>query len=107
LGIISSGPHLRVGISDVGEQIYHFVDGSLDRTQDATCYDGCYFPTVVAMGDSEGLPITGVDLGADRIRKSAPKQVQKRSRFTFLWNWIGELRPKQSKKSVGKSPKKR
>jgi hypothetical protein len=96
-----------VGISDVGEQIYHFVDGSLDRTQDATCYEDCYFPTVVARGDSEGLPITGVDLGAERIRKSAPKQVEKRSRFTFLWNWIGELRPKQSKKFVGKSPKKR
>ncbi len=63
-----------VGISNVGEQIYHFVDGSIDRTQYATCYDGCYFPTVIARGDAEGLPITGLDLGAAKVRQRMQRQ---------------------------------
>jgi molybdopterin-synthase adenylyltransferase len=57
-----------VGIADVGEHIYHFVDGTLDCSQGTTCYEGCYFPSVVAKGDVEGLPITGVDPGASKAR---------------------------------------
>ncbi|MGH9713614.1 MAG: HesA/MoeB/ThiF family protein [Candidatus Acidiferrales bacterium] len=57
-----------VGIADVGEQIYHFVDGSLDSDLGTTCYDNCYFPSAVAKGDSEGLPITGIDRGASKAR---------------------------------------
>jgi len=57
-----------VGIADTGEQIYHFVDGSLDRTFDAKCDDNCYFSTIVGKGDSEGLPITGIDVGAAKVR---------------------------------------
>jgi hypothetical protein len=60
-----------VGISNVGEQVYHFVDGTIDRNLYAKCFDGCYFPTVVAKGDSEGLPITGDDLGAQKVRARA------------------------------------
>lgn len=57
-----------VGIANVGEQIYHFVDGTLDNTRWTRCYDGCYFTSIVAKGDSEGLPITGIDLGAAKVR---------------------------------------
>ncbi|MHB1701367.1 MAG: hypothetical protein ACYCSN_14760 [Acidobacteriaceae bacterium] len=80
-----------VGISDVGEHIYHFVDGSIDRTQDAACFDGCYFQTVVAKGDSEGLPITGVDLGAAKIRERAVKGVPKNRVSRFVKDWSDEL----------------
>lgn len=75
-----------VGISNVGEQIYHFVDGSIDRNQFAICYDGCYFPTVIARGDAEGLPITGVDLGATKIRKKMQGQLRKLpARIASVW----------------------
>lgn len=57
-----------VGVSDIGEQTYHFVDGTLDHDYGMQCHEGCYFSSIVARGDSEGLPITGVDLGAARLR---------------------------------------
>lgn len=57
-----------VGIPDVGEQIYHFVDGTLDSSLGTHCYEGCYFSSVVGKGDSEGLPILGVDPGASKAR---------------------------------------
>jgi ThiF family len=63
-----------VGISNVGEQIYHFVDGSLDCTRDEKCFENCYFPSVIAKGDFAGLPITGTDIGARRIRQSLRKK---------------------------------
>lgn len=78
-----------VGISNVGEQIYHFVDGSLDRTDFTTCYDGCYFSTVVGKGDSEGLPITGTDLGAAAVRSRYKSPSEKNlSLIAAAWHWI-------------------
>jgi molybdopterin-synthase adenylyltransferase len=59
-----------VGISDIGEQIYHFVDGTIDCSLGTACFETCYFPTITAKGDSEGLPITGIDPAASRIRNS-------------------------------------
>ena len=57
-----------VGISDVGEQIYHFVDGTIDTDREAVCYEGCYFSSITARGDAEALPITGIDPGAAKAR---------------------------------------
>lgn len=57
-----------VAIADIGEQIYHFVDSSIDANRGSLCCKGCYFPTVTAKGDYEGLPITGVDPGASKAR---------------------------------------
>jgi len=70
-----------VGIPDVGEQIYHFVDGSLDIARNKKCYDGCYFPSIIGKGDSEELPITGVDPGASKVRASE----QRKKRFWTFW----------------------
>ncbi len=76
-----------VSVSDIGEQIYHFVDGTLDQAFGTQCYEGCYFSSIVARGDSEGLPITGVDLGAAKIRaqykKSKPSFTK---RVMDLWH---------------------
>jgi hypothetical protein len=62
-----------VGISDTGEQIYHFVDGTIDHTRGAVCFENCYFPSITAKGDAEGLPITGIDPTATRIRNAMNK----------------------------------
>jgi molybdopterin-synthase adenylyltransferase len=83
-----------VGISNVGEQIYHFVDGSIDLTQFMTCYDGCYFPSVVAKGDAEGLPITGMDPGAAKIRVSRAARGRPGMWLEYLWTKIWESRRK-------------
>jgi molybdopterin-synthase adenylyltransferase len=57
-----------VGIADVGEQTYHFVDGTLDADRGTICYENCFFPPIAGKGDSVGLPITGMDVGAAKIR---------------------------------------
>lgn len=57
-----------VGISNVGEQTYHFIDGSVDLERHSKCFPNCYFASVVGKGDSEGLRITGVDFGAAKAR---------------------------------------
>jgi hypothetical protein len=62
-----------VGIADVGEQIYHFTDGTLDHALGTECYEGCYFSSVVGKGDLEDLPITGVDPGAAKARLRTKK----------------------------------
>lgn len=75
-----------VGVADIGEQIYHFVDGSIDQTFGAKCYEDCYFKSVVAKGDFEGLPITGVDLGAAKIRNREKSSKQSfKVRLIELW----------------------
>lgn len=78
-----------VGIADVGEQIYHFTDGTLDRALGTKCYEGCYFSSVVGKGDSEDLPITGVDLGASKVRLHTKKAGGVFARgFMFFYNEI-------------------
>jgi hypothetical protein len=57
-----------VGVADIGEQIYHFVDGTIDQTMGTQCHENCYFSSIAAKGDSEGLPVTGVDPGATKLR---------------------------------------
>lgn len=81
-----------VGISDVGEQIYHFVDGTIDHDFGKQCHEGCYFPTIVAKGDSEGLPITGVDPGASKARLEAKQKRGFMVRwFILFWNKIAQI----------------
>jgi hypothetical protein len=58
-----------VGISDVGEQVYHFANGSIDTDRGERCDENCYFASVIGGGDAEGLPITDIDLTAARIRR--------------------------------------
>jgi molybdopterin-synthase adenylyltransferase len=62
-----------VGIADIGEQIYHFVDGTIERAWNK-CDEGCYFTSVIGKGDHENLPITGADPGASRVRASVSEE---------------------------------
>jgi hypothetical protein len=81
-----------VSISDIGEQIYHFVDGTVDCSRGTACYEGCYFPSIVGKGDSEGLPITGVDLGATKARvHSKPSTGRFAKWITLFYHKIFQL----------------
>lgn len=66
-----------VDIADVGEQTYHFVDGTLDSDRGTTCHENCFFPPIVGKGDLVGLPITGVDVGAVKIRALSEQKRKK------------------------------
>ena len=39
------------GISDVGQQAYHFTTGAMDRNEQEGCNDGCLYPSFVGKGD--------------------------------------------------------
>lgn len=56
------------GIPDVGNQIYHFPDGSIDVEHAAMCDRSCFFASIAGLGDSVALPITGTDLRAAKMR---------------------------------------
>lgn len=56
------------GIHDLGEQVYHFSDGSIETIRGETCYPDCYFSSVIGRGDAEGLPMTGVHPAAEAAR---------------------------------------
>lgn len=44
-------------ISDVGQQMHHFVTGRMDVTENLTCHENCYFPTTIGKGDYSGIEI--------------------------------------------------
>jgi len=67
-----------VGIADVGEQTYHFVDSTLDSDRGTICHENCFFPPIVGKGDLVGLPITGVDAGARRSALSTKRKKRAR-----------------------------
>lgn len=64
------------GVPELGEQIYHFSDGSIETTPDGECYNECYFRGIVGRGDTEGLPITGHHQVAEdqRLRQKPLRQ---------------------------------
>jgi molybdopterin/thiamine biosynthesis adenylyltransferase len=42
-------------ISDVGQQMYHFVPGIMDIDRSKCCHTNCYFTTILGRGDQAGV----------------------------------------------------
>ncbi|MBE7170512.1 MAG: ThiF family adenylyltransferase [Williamsia sp.] len=63
------------GIADVGQQLYHFVLGSLDVDAEKACHKNCFFPTVVGKGDFAGLTVYGPHAVAERARNLRASQM--------------------------------
>jgi molybdopterin-synthase adenylyltransferase len=57
------------GMADVGQQMYHFVSGQLDRDKSKDCYQACYFQEVVGRGDLVNTIVYGVHPVAEAARK--------------------------------------
>lgn len=55
------------GISDVGQQMYHFVTGTMD-TQSSSCFDNCFFISICGRGDSTGVIPYGRHVAAEKSR---------------------------------------
>jgi hypothetical protein len=45
------------GLSDVGQQLYHFTLGTLDIENKKHCHENCFFPSVVGKGDFAGVTV--------------------------------------------------
>jgi hypothetical protein len=43
-----------------GSQLYHFVGGHMEAPKFGACHLECLFPSFVALGDSCGIPVTGL-----------------------------------------------
>ena len=48
-----------LGISDPGQQSYHFVPGIFDKPEFQVCEPNCLYPSLVALGDHGGFVVTG------------------------------------------------
>jgi len=56
------------GISDVGQQMHHFVTGKMDIAENLKCHENCFFPTIAGKGDHAGIEIYGRHLIAEQAR---------------------------------------
>ncbi|MBW8049736.1 MAG: ThiF family adenylyltransferase [Cytophagales bacterium] len=45
------------GVADVGQQLHHFVTGTMEVDTSKVCNENCYFPTVVGKGDYSGVEV--------------------------------------------------
>ncbi len=61
------------GVSNIGEQNYHFVLGTMDVNH-GQCRDTCLYPSLIAKGDSLGIQVTGSHPKAEAERKLRAKK---------------------------------
>jgi len=59
-----------LGISNPGEQLYHFTTGCLDVESPRGCDSTCPYPELIARGDCTGLVVTGTHQRAQEARES-------------------------------------
>jgi hypothetical protein len=72
-----------LGISNVGEQNYHFVTGTMDVTRGGRCNAGCLYPPIVALGDTAGWTVTGRHFAAEKSRN-----IKKENKFGWRLIWL-------------------
>jgi Dinucleotide-utilizing enzymes involved in molybdopterin and thiamine biosynthesis family 2 len=71
------------GISDVGQQMYHFVTGTLDIVQTDNCNDNCFFQSIIGKGDLSEVIVYGehsVAKHSREIRTTKCIQVNQRTK---------------------------
>ena len=79
-------------MGNVGAQVYHFVDGSLDKEKERACNQTCFFSTVIARGDRAGVSCTARHPLAEEARAARviPPQVGARAGWR---DWVRRLWP--------------
>ncbi len=45
------------GVSNVGQQMYHFVPGILDKYTKLNCGENCFFQSIIGKGDNSGVQV--------------------------------------------------
>ena len=60
-------PH---GVSNIGQQTYHFTTGRLDNPTYLPCKGTCFAVTLIAQGDHSGIDVTGKHPAAEKLRRS-------------------------------------
>jgi molybdopterin/thiamine biosynthesis adenylyltransferase len=76
------------GIGNVGAQIYHFTDGTIDKVRSPNCETNCFFRSIVARGDRAGISCTSRHLGAEQARSTRHINSKLQSKRSNLIGWI-------------------
>lgn len=63
------------GIADVGQQLQHFVTGSMEVNASNKCHQNCYFPNVIGRGDYSGIEVFGVHKIAENARAEGKNKI--------------------------------
>ena len=87
------------GISDVGQQLYHFVLGSMDIDSGKHCHVNCFFNSVIGRGDLSGVIVYGEHNVAANVRElriagnvnDHPKQIQKLKKENLFMRLLRRL----------------
>jgi len=63
-----------LGISDPGEQMYHFVPAIFDPPVFDVCKSSCHYPKLMAKGDRSGVTVTSRSEIAEKSRNMLRKR---------------------------------
>ena len=58
------------GLSNLGQQTFHFVTGELERDKSLKCDPNCFFPTISGKGDFSGIEVTSEHTVAEKAREA-------------------------------------
>lgn len=86
-------------IDDVGQQLYHFVLGTLDVDRNKECHENCFFQSVIGKGDLAGVTVYGehtVAVNARELRMavnidSNPMQMKELKQENFFIRLLRKL----------------
>lgn len=59
------------GINDIGQQLQHFVTGTMENITSQSCQPECMFPQILGKGDYSGITPYGQHAIAERIRNES------------------------------------
>jgi hypothetical protein len=68
------------GVADVGLQTYHFVPGRMDVEESKACNEFCFFPGIIAKGDSAGVSVWGSHPKAEEARAATKQRTKSASK---------------------------
>ena len=73
-----------MGVSDAGEQMYHFVPALFDPPIFETCKGTCPYPGLTAKGEHSGVTVFSQSAQAEAIRKES----KDRPLYKRLLDWL-------------------
>jgi len=89
-----------LGISNPGEQMYHFTTGRLDVMAPRTCDATCSYPSLIGRGDRTGLVVTGVHRRAEEARERRLTRQRSDAGLTGFFRRISRRRSRESRPSA-------
>jgi Dinucleotide-utilizing enzymes involved in molybdopterin and thiamine biosynthesis family 2 len=82
-------------INDVGQQLYHFVLGTMDMERNIECHENCFFQSIIGRGDLSGVTVYTehkVAVKSRELRLIANENLlPNRMSYSKKQNWFSKL----------------